>query len=241
MLHIPYSCCGVLAASLTYDKFACNQYLKGFGVRIAESLLLRGGQSVTDEDVMEKIGLPCFIKPSLGGSSFGVTKVEHEGDAAELAAAVFEASPHDWRVLVEQGIDAREIECAVLCPKAGEAPQASWPGEIVLDKRAEGDDQFYDFDSKYVNSDASHVEVPASLPEETLNRVRETAKKAFIAVDGAGLSRVDTFVTPDGEVMVNEINTMPGFTPISMYPKAWEATGIGYTDLITKLIDGVLR
>ena len=119
--------------------------------------------------------------------------------------------------------------------------QASWPGEIVLDKRAEGDDQFYDFDSKYVNSDASHVEVPASLPEETLNRVRETAKKAFIAVDGAGLSRVDTFVTADGEVMVNEINTMPGFTPISMYPKAWEATGVSYTDLITTLIEGVLR
>mgnify|MGYP002711019218 CR=1 FL=1 len=137
--------------------------------------------------------------------------------------------------------DAREIECAVLCPKAGEAPQASWPGEIVLDKRAEGDDQFYDFDSKYMNSDASHVEVPASLPEETLNRVRETAKKAFIAVDGTGLSRVDTFVTADGEVMVNEINTMPGFTPISMYPKAWEATGVNYTDLITMLIEGVLR
>ncbi|MFR9114780.1 MAG: ATP-grasp domain-containing protein, partial [Bifidobacterium bifidum] len=86
-----------------------------------------------------------------------------------------------------------------------------------------------------------HVEVPANLPQETLQQVRETAVKAFKAVDGAGLSRVDTFVTPDGEVMVNEINTMPGFTPISMYPKAWEATGIGYTELITKLIDGVLR
>ena len=156
---------------------------------------------------------PLFVKPSRAGSSFGVTKVEHEGDAAELAAAVFEASHHDWRVLVEQGIDAREIECAVLCPKAGEAPQASWPGEIVLDKRAEGDDQFYDFDSKYVNSDASHVEVPASLPEETLNRVRETAKKAFIAVDGAGLSRVDTFVTADGEVMVNENQHHAGLHP----------------------------
>ena len=153
---------------------------------------------------------------------------------------MFEASHHDWRVLVEQGIDAREIECAVLCPKAGEAPQASWPGEIVLDKRNSGDDQFYDFDSKYMDSSASHVEVPANLPQETLQQVRETAVKAFKAVDGAGLSRVDTFVTPDGEVMVNEINTMPGFTPISMYPKAWEATGIGYTDLITKLIDGVL-
>ena len=170
-----------------------------------------------------------------------MTKVEHAGDAAELAAAVFEASHHDWRILIEQGIDAREIECAVLCPKAGSEPQASWPGEIVLDKRNSGDDQFYDFDSKYMDSSASHVEVPANLPQETLQQVRETAVKAFKAVDGAGLSRVDTFVTPDGEVMVNEINTMPGFTPISMYPKAWEATGIGYTDLITRLIDGVLR
>ena len=126
-------------------------------------------------------------------------------------------------------------------PKAGEAPQASWPSEIVLDKRAEGDDQFYDFDSKYMDAAASHVEVPANLPEETLNLVRETAKKAFVAVDGAGLSRVDTFVTKDGKVMVNEINTMPGFTSISMYPKAWEATGVRYTDLITMLIEGVLR
>lgn len=115
------------------------------------------------------------------------------------------------------------------------------PGEIVLDKRAEGDDQFYDFDSKYMDAAASHVEVPANLPEETLNLVRETAKKAFVAVDGAGLSRVDTFVTKDGKVMVNEINTMPGFTSISMYPKAWEATGVRYTDLITMLIEGVLR
>ena len=113
--------------------------------------------------------------------------------------------------------------------------------EIVLDKRAEGDDQFYDFDSKYMDAAASHVEVPANLPEETLNLVRETAKKAFVAVDGAGLSRVDTFVTKDGKVMVNEINTMPGFTSISMYPKAWEATGVRYTDLITMLIEGVLR
>ena len=109
----------------------------------------------------------------------------------------------------------------------------------MLDTRADGDDQFYDFDSKYMDAAASHVEVPANLPEETLNLVRETAKKAFVAVDGAGLSRVDTFVTKDGKVMVNEINTMPGFT--SMYPKAWEATGVRYTDLITMLIEGVLR
>ena len=253
MMNVPYVGCGVLASAACMDKHYTKVLLAAAGIPVAPGITLdvrdydAASEFAAEADEMlaavQQAGLqyPLFVKPSRAGSSFGVTKVEHEGDAAELATAVFEASHHDWRVLVEQGIDAREIECAVLCPKAGEAPQASWPGEIVLDKRAEGDDQFYDFDSKYVNSDASHVEVPASLPEETLNRVRETAKKAFIAVDGAGLSRVDTFVTADGEVMVNEINTMPGFTPISMYPKAWEATGVSYTNLITMLIEGVLR
>ena len=160
--------------------------------------------------------------------------------AKALADAVYEASKHDWRVLVEQGIDAREIECAVLAARDGEEPKASWPGEVVLDRRQAGEDQFYDFDSKYMDSAASHVEVPADLPEETLQRVRKTALAAFKAADGRGLSRVDSFVTKDGRVILNEINTMPGFTPISMYPKAWEATGISYSDLITKLIEGVI-
>ena len=228
MMNVPYVGCGVLASAACMDKHYTKVLLAAAGIPVAPGITLdvrdydAASEFAAEADEMlaavQQAGLqyPLFVKPSRAGSSFGVTKVE-------------------------QGIDAREIECAVLCPKAGEAPQASWPGEIVLDKRAEGDDQFYDFDSKYVNSDASHVEVPASLPEETLNRVRETAKKAFIAVDGAGLSRVDTFVTADGEVMVNEINTMPGFTPISMYPKAWEATGVSDTDLITTLFEGVLR
>ena len=253
MMNVPYVGCGVLASAACMDKHYTKVLLAAAGIPVAPGITVdaRGFDAASrfaaDADGLlaqvEEAGLayPLFVKPSRAGSSFGVTKVEHGGDAAELAAAVFEASHHDWRILIEQGIDAREIECAVLCPKAGSEPQASWPGEIVLDKRNSGDDQFYDFDSKYMDSSASHVEVPANLPQETLQQVRETAVKAFKAVDGAGLSRVDTFVTPDGEVMVNEINTMPGFTPISMYPKAWEATGIGYTDLITKLIDGVLR
>ena len=253
MMGVPYVGCGVLASAACMDKHYTKVLLAAAGIPVAPGITLdarsfdKASEFKTDADAImaqvSEAGLqyPLFVKPSRAGSSFGVTKVEHEGDAAELAAAVYEASRHDWRILVEQGIDAREIECAVLCPKAGEAPQASWPGEIVLDKRAEGDDQFYDFDSKYMDAAASHVEVPASLPEETLNLVRETAKKAFVAVDGAGLSRVDTFVTKDGKVMVNEINTMPGFTSISMYPKAWEATGVRYTDLITMLIEGVLR
>lgn len=253
MMGVPYVGCGVLASAACLDKHYTKVLLAAAGIPVAPGITLdarsfdKASEFKTDADAImaqvSEAGLqyPLFVKPSRAGSSFGVTKVEHEGDAAELAAAVYEASRHDWRILVEQGIDAREIECAVLCPKAGEAPQASWPGEIVLDKRAEGDDQFYDFDSKYMDAAASHVEVPANLPEETLNLVRETAKKAFVAVDGAGLSRVDTFVTKDGKVMVNEINTMPGFTSISMYPKAWEATGVRYTDLITMLIEGVLR
>ena len=253
MMGVPYVGCGVLASAACMDKHYTKVLLAAAGIPVAPGITLdarsfdKASEFKTDADAImaqvSEAGLqyPLFVKPSRAGSSFGVTKVEHEGDAAELAAAVYEASRHDWRILVEQGIDAREIECAVLCPKAGEAPQASWPGEIVLDKRAEGDDQFYDFDSKYMDAAASHVEVPANLPEETLNLVRETAKKAFVAVDGAGLSRVDTFVTKDGKVMVNEINTMPGFTSISMYPKAREATGVRYTDLITMLIEGVLR
>lgn len=253
MMGVPYVGCGVLASAACMDKHYTKVLLAAAGIPVAPGITLdarsfdKASEFKTDANAImaqvSEAGLqyPLFVKPSRAGSSFGVTKVEHEGDAAELAAAVYEAFRHDWRILVEQGIDAREIECAVLCPKAGEAPQASWPGEIVLDKRAEGDDQFYDFDSKYMDAAASHVEVPANLPEETLNLVRETAKKAFVAVDGAGLSRVDTFVTKDGKVMVNEINTMPGFTSISMYPKAWEATGVRYTDLITKLIEGVLR
>ena len=253
LLGVPYVGCGVLASAACMDKHYTKVLLAAAGIPVAPGITLdarsfdKASEFKTDADAImaqvSEAGLqyPLFVKPSRAGSSFGVTKVEHEGDAAELAAAVYEASHHDWRILVEQGIDARDFECAVLCPKAGEAPQASWPGEIVLDKRAEGDDQFYDFDSKYMDAAASHVEVPANLPEETLNLVRETAKKAFVAVDGAGLSRVDTFVTKDGKVMVNEINTMPGFTSISMYPKAWEATGVRYTDLITMLIEGVLR
>lgn len=252
MMNVPYVGCGVLASAACMDKHYTKVLLNAAGIATAPGITLDARSFDASDGFasdaaaimaeVEAAGLryPLFVKPSRAGSSFGVTKVEREGDAAELAAAVFEASHHDWRVLIEQGIDAREIECAVLCAKPGDEPKASWPGEIVLDRREDGGDQFYDFDSKYMDSSASHMEVPANLPEETLQRVRETAIKAFKAVDGMGLSRVDSFVTADGAIMINEINTMPGFTPISMYPKAWEATGLSYTDLITTLIEGVL-
>ena len=253
MMDVPYVGCGVLASAACMDKHYTKVLLAAAGIPVAPGITLdartydqqsefaANGKDILEQVCQAQLQYPLLVKPSRAGSSFGVTKVEHEGDAAELAAAVFEASHHDWRVLIEQGIDAREVECAVLCPKSGDQPRVSWPGEIVLDRRNDGDDQFYDFDSKYTDAQASHVEVPAHLPEETLQAVRAVAAKAFVAVDAAGLSRVDTFVTKDGQIMVNEINTMPGFTSISMYPKAWEATGIAYADLITELINGILR
>lgn len=257
MLDVPYVGCGVFASAACMDKHYTKVLLKAAGIPVAPGITFDArrldgdGQGPLDADelmaLVEQAGLsyPLFVKPSRAGSSFGVTKVEACDDAAargrSLVAAVREARRHDCRVLIEQGIDAREIECAVLCPAPGEEPRASWPGEIVLDKRGESGDQFYDFDSKYMDASASHVEVPADLPADLLERVRSTAIKAFKAVDGTGLSRVDSFVTADGQVMINEINTMPGFTPISMYPKAWQATGLSYTDLITTLIEGVLR
>lgn len=251
MLGVPYVGCGVLASAASMDKHYTKTLLAAAGIPVAPGITLdtrlydaADGFAAAAPEILARIdeaGLryPLFVKPSRAGSSFGVTKVERPQDAAELAAAVAEAARHDWRVLVEQGVDAREIECAVLCAEPTGEPQAAWPGEIVLDRRNEGDDQFYDFDSKYMDASASHVEVPAALPDELLAKVRQTAIDAFRAVDGAGLSRVDTFVTPDGDVLVNEINTMPGFTSISMYPKAWEATGLPYSELIGTLIDGV--
>lgn len=253
MMNVPYVGCSVLASAVCMDKHYTKVVLRGAGIPVSPGITI-DVRSYEDsshfaahaEKILEQVqsaGLqyPLFVKPSRAGSSFGVTKVEHDGDAMELAAAVYEASLHDWRVLIEQGINAREIECAVLAPVAGGEVRASLPGEIVLDKRNNGSDQFYDFDSKYMDAQASHVEVPAQISQEMLDRVRDIAVRAFRAVDGAGLSRVDTFVTPEGDVLVNEINTMPGFTPISMYPKAWEATGIPYAELISTLIDGVLK
>ena len=263
MMSVLYVGCGVLTSAVCMDKHYTKLVLSSAGIPVAPGITvdmrrvdLASGQGADPgnghavdamgvDGVLARIdaaGLryPVFVKPSRAGSSFGVTRVDSP-DEKVLSAALAEASRHDWKVLIEEGIDGREIECAVLAARPTDRPRVSWPGEIVLDRRAEGDEQFYDFDSKYTDSQASHVEVPAKLPREVLDRVRDVAARAFTAVDGTGLSRVDTFVTADGRVTVNEINTMPGFTPISMYPQAWEATGVSYAELIGTLIDGAGR
>lgn len=252
MMNVPYVGCGVLASSACMDKHYTKVLLAAAGIAVSPGFTIDArhaeqtdGAALAAQVAEAGLSWPLFVKPSRAGSSFGVTKVEWSDDAHErelrLAAAVQEAAHHDWRILIEQGIDAREIECAALRVKPTDAVRVSWPGEVVLDSRAHNAESFYDFDSKYMDASASHVEVPAHLPDEVLQRVRETAMKAFDAVDGMGLSRVDTFVTPEGDVLVNEINTMPGFTSISMYPKAWEASGLPYGDLIATLIEGVRR
>lgn len=249
MMNVPYVGCGVLASAACMDKHYTKEILREAGIPVAHGFTIdaRRDEQASGEWLLDRVkedGLeyPLYVKPSRAGSSFGVTRVDRAADdetqKVALATAVKEASEHDWRILIEQGVNGREIECAVLAPQPGELPRTSLPGEVVIDEHNTTD--FYDFDSKYMDDQASHVEVPASLPESTLEKVREVAARAFSAVDGAGLSRVDTFVTPDGDVLVNEINTMPGFTPISMYSKAWEATGLSYRDLITELIEGVL-
>lgn len=241
MMGVPYVGCGVLTSAVCMDKHYTKILLSQAGIPVAPGITIdsrvhRSGACLLSAVEEAGLGYPIFVKPSRAGSSFGVVKVD-QPNADALEAAVKEASGHDWRVLIEEGVEGREIECAVLTSGKDQEPRTAWPGEVVLDK-ADQDKAFYDFDSKYVDSSASHVEVPADLPAETLQRVRHLASKAFKAVDGMGLSRVDTFVAPDGRVIINEINTMPGFTPISMYAKAWEATGITYTDLITELIEG---
>lgn len=225
MMGVPYVGCGVFASAACMDKHYTKVVLDAAGIPTAPGVTV-DARNFTAADVLAEIedaGLtyPLFVKPSRAGSSFGVTKVEKADDREtqqdRLAAAIATAGEHDWKVLVEQGIDGREIECAVLCPKAGDEPEASWPGEIVLDHQ--NDDQFYDFDSKYMDASASHVEVPANLPVSVLEDVRDVARRAFKAVDGAGLSRVDTFVTPDGTVMVNESTPCPASRRFPCIPR----------------------
>lgn len=183
----------------------------------------------TFEQLSERLGLPLFVKPANQGSSVGVSKVENR---AEFDAAVALAFSFDHKVLVESAIVGREIECAVL---GNDDPQASVCGEIVLS------DAFYSYDTKYINEQGAQVVVPAAIAPEVSDHIREVALKAFRALECFGLARVDVFLTPDNQVVINEINTLPGFTNISMYPKLWAASGVSYQALITRLIELALE
>jgi D-alanine-D-alanine ligase len=178
---------------------------------------------------------PWFVKPSRGGSSVGISRVV---DVAGLAAAVDEARLYDPHVIAAQGLtDVHEVECAVLGTPGGDIPQASLPGEVVVHT----DTKFYDFATKYLPDQPLTLDIPAQLPPEVIERVRTLAVEAFAALGAEGLARVDTFVLANGDVVLNELNTMPGFTATSMYPKLWEATGVDYTALVSRLLELALE
>jgi D-alanine-D-alanine ligase len=177
------------------------------------------------DDIEAKLGYPCFVKPANLGSSVGIAKVRSR---QELEAALDNAASYDRRIVVEAGVNAREVECAVL---GNDNPKASVVGEITFDS------DFYDYETKYTEG-AAQLHIPADLPDTLISQIQEMAIKAFLAVDAAGLARVDFFyVEETGEVLINEINTIPGFTSTSMYPRLWGATGITFPQLVDRLID----
>lgn len=225
MIHIPYSCCGVLAAAITYDKFACNQYLKGFGIRIAEALLLRQGQSVSDEDVMEKIGLPCFIKPSLGGSSFGVTKVKKQ---EEIQPAIAKAFSEAKEVLVEAFMGGTELTCG--CYKIKEKSVVFPPTEVVTHN------EFFDYDAKY-NGQVDEI-TPARISDELTKRVQTLTSAIYDILGCYGIIRVDYIITAGDKINLLEVNTTPGMTATSFIPQQVRAAGLDIKQVMTDIIEG---
>ena len=226
MAGLPYVGAGVFASAAAMDKEYTKKLLRAAGMDVGRFTVVRRGEQ-PDAEAMLDLGLPLFVKPARAGSSVGITKV---GDLADLPQALQAAFEHDDKVLVERGVVGREIECAVLEDADGSV-HASLPAEIRL---VRGHD-WYDFAAEYLD-DASEFDLPAHLPGHVLDAVRAAAVAAFRALDGAGLARVDFFVTEDEHIIVNEVNTMPGFTPISMYPKMWAATGVPYAELLDRLI-----
>ncbi len=233
ILEIPYAGGGVLDSALCMDKHFMKVALEADGIAVAPWVTVRARRWETDADAVRadvaSLGYPVFVKPARAGSSVGVSKAH---DASEIDEAMRIAFAEDDKVLVEQAMTGREIEVAVLEGRGSEAARASLPGEIVLTTR-----EFYDFEGKYLGGDGAEVVCPAELSDDESERIRRVATHAFEAVDGRGLARVDVFLTDAGEIVVNELNTMPGFTPISMYPKCWVATGLSYSDLITELVE----
>ena len=227
---VPYVGSGVFASAAAMDKHHMKQLLKGAGLDVPPDAVVRAGEP-TPADVHD-LGVPVFVKPARGGSSIGITRVDDPGD---LDAALAEAHRHDPKALVEQAVLGREVECGVLVDGDG-VPRASVPAEI----RVTGPQPFYDFEAKYLG-DSTEFDIPPDLDDETIARVQANAVEAFRALDCEGLARVDFFVCADGRVVINEVNTMPGFTPSSMYPRMWAASGVSYPELVDRLVRDALR
>lgn len=224
MMGIPYSNCGVLASSMTYDKFVCNHYLEAFGVRIAESLCLRKGHKISDEDVVGKIGLPCFIKPNLGGSSFGVTKVKTE---EEIQPAIEKAFSEADEVIIEAFMKGTELTCG--CYKTKEKSVVFPVTEVVTHN------EFFDYDAKY-NGQVDEI-TPARISSELSERVKKLSSAIYDILGCAGIIRVDYIVTEGEKINLLEVNTTPGMTATSFIPQQVKAAGIDIKDVMTDIIE----
>ncbi|MFE9788111.1 D-alanine--D-alanine ligase family protein [Nocardia salmonicida] len=231
---IPYVGAGVLASAAGMDKEFTKKLLAAESLPVGVQVVLRPGVETLAEADRARIGLPAFVKPARGGSSIGITKIT---DWADLGAAIAVARAHDPKVIIEAGIVGREVECGVLEFADGEV-RGSVVSEIRMPDADAAAPQFYDFATKYLD-DVCEFDVPAKLDDDVADEIRALSVRAFRALDCQGLARVDFFVTENGPV-INEINTMPGFTPISQYPRMWEATGIDYPTLVSTLIETAL-
>jgi D-alanine-D-alanine ligase len=234
MAGVPYVGAGVLASAAGMDKEFTKKLLVAEGLPVGAYAVLRGSQPTLEAAQRERLGLPVFVKPARGGSSIGVSRVT---SWEELPSAIARARDHDPKVIVEAAVTGRELECGVLEFPDGSV-QASTVGEIRVVGVRGREDPFYDFATKYLD-DAAELDVPAKIDDEVGDAVRELAIRAFTAIDCQGLARVDFFLTEDGP-LINEINTMPGFTAISMYPRMWAASGLDYPTLLATMVETAL-
>ncbi|GAA0604195.1 D-alanine--D-alanine ligase [Virgibacillus siamensis] len=227
LANLPFVGSSVTGSAVCMDKDIAKRLLRDAGVNVAKGRAFTSfNRNKIDFDLLQdELGVPMFIKPANQGSSVGVSKVS---ERAAFEQAVDEAFQYDRKIVIEETLAGREIECSVL---GNEDPAASVPGEILPQT------EFYSYESKYIDESGAKLEIPADLPEETVANIQEAAINAFQALECEGLARVDFFLKENGEVYVNEVNTLPGFTKISMYPKLWEVSGIPYPELINRLIE----
>lgn len=224
LANIPFVGADVLGSAVGMDKDVTKRLLRDANIPIANFLVFKDINKIDFERIVKEIGLPFFVKPANLGSSVGINKVKNKED---FKKAITEAFRYDRKVLVEEYIKGREIECSVL---GNDNPIASVPGEVVAN------DEFYSYEAKYIDENGAILEIPAKLDKNTVKEIQNLAVRVFEALSCEGLARVDFFFKDNGEIIVSELNTIPGFTSISMYPKLWEASGISYTELIDKLI-----
>lgn len=229
LANIPFVGAGVLGSAIGMDKDVMKRLLRDAGIPIARFAVLHSPEEAVFSQLEQELGLPIFVKPANLGSSVGIHKVK---SAAEFQSALLDAFRYDRKVIVEEFIRGREIECSVL---GNEQPIASVPGEIIPEH------EFYSYEAKYIDEQGARLVIPAKLPVPVRERIQQLAVEAFRVLCCEGMARVDFFLSADDRIYVNEINTIPGFTRISMYPKLWEASGIAYSELIDRLIQLALE